>query len=395
VSKKLFTDIPAEEWEAVNCAEELTEERKADSKERGRASNFAMAFISLLEAGGVSRDIFPAVHVFLSKTKKHAPDEPVSFFSERDAGALLPGDPEVAYESLRKRYVRAWGFIEHEQARTGKRFCGYREKGSIQLASQKASEKKRAPKYFSQIAQAVVDVERGAARLRGGREDRFRRASLDVWAQLPAFTEADITIHGEQPRASGGKTSEKAAPKHPRRLDRFARAAKEMLAEAQRRNNGTVEATGRELVLELGKLFAEALDVEPESALRLLADTLTEAAAAPVVSYEDSSLVNTTVQSVDGKVGGTNFFEDPQISEQKRENDPSHVYGAVHVEPDSPPGDCAACGAVIHPDRLEFDTELCDECGPPRQKGQAAAFRPHGRPKSARGDVLYAEDFTT
>jgi RNA polymerase-binding transcription factor DksA len=441
MNKKPFTDIPAEEWEAVNCAEELAEERKADSKERGRASNFAMAFISLLEAGGVSRDVFPAVHIFLSKTKKHAPDESVSFFSERDAGALLPGDPDVAYESLRKRYVRAWGLIEHEQARTGKRFCGRREKGSIQLASRKASEQKKGPKYFSDIAQGVVDVERTAARLRGGREDRFRRAGVEVWANLPVFTEADITIHPEQPRELVSEKGDDAEPKYPRRLDRFVRSAKEMLTEAKKRDAGAVEAAGRELVLELGKLLAEVLDVETESAFSLLADTLTEAADTPVVSYEDSSLDNTTVQSVDEKVGGTNFFEDPQISEQKRENDPSHVYGAVHVEtvlaglrlapnkeeferlteqartlgateedidaavresvrvePDSSPGNCVACGAAIHPERLEFDTELCDECGPSRYKGKPTAFRlidEHERRKSSQGDVLYAEDFTT
>jgi hypothetical protein len=342
--------------------------------------------------------VFPAVHVFLSKTKKHAPDEPVSFFSERDAGALLPGDPDAAYESLRKRFVRAWGLIEQEQARTGKRFCGRREKGSIQLASRKTDEKKKNPKYFSQIAQAVVDTERAAARLRGGREDRFRRAGLDVWARLPALAEADIAIHPEQSRSTGSKGSEATTPKSSRRLDRFVRSAKEMLSEARKRDNGTVEATGKELVLELGKLLAEALDVEPESALRLLADTLTEAADAPVHSIEESSLDNTTVQSVDGKVGGTNFFEDAQISEQKDEKGSAHVYGAVHVEPDSSPGNCVACGAAIHPDRLEFDTELCDQCGSPRDKEKPTAFRlidEYERRKGTQGDVLYAEDFTT
>jgi hypothetical protein len=380
-----FTDIPAGEWEQTYCAEELAEERKADKRERGRVSAFALALTSLLEAGGVAREVFHAVHIFLGKTKNHAPEEPILYFSERDAGALLPGEVDVAYESFRKRFVREWSLIEQEQARTGKRFCGRREKGSIRLASRKAEAKKQCPRYFSQIAQAVVDVERTAARLRGHREDRFRRAGAEVWAKLPAFTEADITIQPDKPRAAKEQQKGAARPKHPRRLDRFARATKEMLAEAKKRGAGAVEATGKELAVELGKMLAEALDVEPESAMRLLADTLTAAADAPVHSHEESSLVNTTVQHVDEeneKVRAMNFLHDSQISEQKPGKDPSHVYGPVHVEQDSSTACCTACGDRIHPDRLAFDARTCDLCGPPRARGKP------------EGEIIYAEDFT-
>jgi hypothetical protein len=395
---KLYKDIPADEWERDNCAEEIALERKADKKERGRVSNLALALTSLLEAGGVSRNVFHAVHIFLSKSKNYAPDEAVKFFSERDAGELLPGDEGVAYASLRKRFVRAWGEIEAEQARTGKRFCGRREKGSIRLASRKSEEKKKAAEYFSQIAQVVLDVERAAARLRGFREDRFGRAALEVWSKLPVFTEDDITIFTEDPAASkkGGET---ATPKQSRRLDRFVRAAKEMLTEAKKRNNCTLEATGRELALELSKVFAEVMDVEPESALRLLADTLTEAAA---VHDIDSSLVNTTVQPVyeeNEKVRATSQNQNLQNSEQKRENGDSHVYGAVHVEPESDSANCVACGEVIHPGRLEFDAELCDLCGPPRQRGRLSPspFQledEQARRGEGKAEIIYAEDFT-
>jgi hypothetical protein len=393
MSKSIFTDIPADEWEQTYCADELAAERKTDKKERGRVSDYALSLISLLEAGGVSRNVFQAVHIYLSKSKYHAPDESVKFFSERDAGDLLPGDPDVAYESLRKRFVRAWGEIEAEQARTGKRFCGRREKGSIQLASRKTGkqEKKKAPEYFSQIAQAVVDVQREADRLRGSREDRFRRAALMVWKNLPAFTEAEITIFSEKPRKDSA--SESDTPKGSRRLDRFVRAAKEMLTEAKKRDNGTVEATCRELAVELGKVFAEALDVDQESALRLLADTLTEAADAPVFSNEDSLDNTLTVQSVYGeneKVRATSQNQNPQNSEQKREDDSPHVYGPVHVEPDPTPGYCVACGDKIHPERLEFDTELCDLCGPPRQKGKPTTAAERER-WGELADVLIAE----
>ena len=335
-----FVDMPADEWEQKYCGEELAAERKADKKERGRVSALAFSLTSLLEAGRVSRDVFQAIHIFLSKSKYHAPDEPVKFFSEREAGALLPGDAEVADESMRKRFVRAWGEIEAEQARTGKRFCGRREKGSIQLASRKADEKKKGPEYYSQIAQAVLDVERAANRLRGSREDRFRRAGVEVWASLPAFYD-DITIHPEKPAASSkGQGAADSTPKHSRRLDRFVRAAQEMLREAKKRDNETVEATGKELALELCKVFAEAMDVEPESVLRLLAETLMEAADAPVHSNEESSLVNTTVQSVyekKEKVRSTSENLNPRISEQKHENDSPHVYEPVHVEAERPP----------------------------------------------------------
>lgn len=396
-----FVDMPADEWEQKYCAEELVAERKADKKERGRVSALALSLTSLLEAGGVSRDVFQAVHIFLGKSRYYAPDEPVKFFSEREAGALLPGDAEVADESMRKRFVRAWGEIEAEQARTGRRFCGRREKGSIQLASRKADEKKKGPEYLSQIAQAVLDVDRAANRLRGSREDRFRRAGVEVWASLPAFYEDDITIHPERPAASSKRQgAADSTPKHSRRLDRFVRAAQEMLREAKKRDNGTVEATGKELALELCKVFAEAMDVEPESVLRLLAETLMEAADAPVHSNEESSLDNTTVQSVyekNEKVRATSENHNPRNSEQKHENDSPHVYEPVHVGPDPMPGYCVACGDVIHPERLEFDFEQCDGCGPPRRKGKPTAFRQvdeHEKQKQGHGDVIYAEEFT-
>jgi hypothetical protein len=385
-----FKDIPAEEWEQTFCAEELAEERKADKKERGRVSGYALSFTALLEAGGVSPDVYQAVHVFLALTKNHAPEEAVRGFSEKDAGERLPGNPDVAYESLRKRFIRAWSIIEQEQARTGKCFAGRREKGSIKLASRKSDAKKIGPKYFSQIAQSAVDVQRIASNLRGYREDRYRRAALEVWNKLPAFTEGDITIPPENTKTSensgGSKSSQSAPSKYPRRLDRFVRAAREMLSEAKKRGDSVAQATGKELAMELCKVFAETLDVEPESAMRLLADTLTEAADAPVHSNNESSLDKETVQSVyeeKREVGGTNFFADPQISEQKRENDASHVYEPVHVEQESEPGYCAACGDRIHPDRLAFDARTCDLCGPPRPQ-----------PKQGNASIIYAEDFT-
>jgi hypothetical protein len=414
-----FIDIPADEWEQTYCAEELAAERKADKKERGRASNFAFALTSLLEAGGVSRDIFPAVHVFLGKTKNHAPDEPVKYFSERDAGALLPGETDVADGSFRKRYVRAWGEIEAEQARTGKRFCGRRAKGSIQLASRKsgAAERKKAPEYFSQIAQAVVDVERMASRLRGKREDRFRRAGIDVWNNLPAFSESDITIRPKVQKINGTPDSQ---PKGSRRLDRFVRAAREMLVEASKRDDATVTATCKELAVELGKAFAEALDVEPDSAMRLLADTLMEAAEASVHSSNDTSLVNTSGQEKKGdseKVRAISENENLHFSEQNEVSQCFTVDSPVHVEgeaqdfPDFP---------TWHEQNRERVAQWCDSDTEKRQMYEAekalaadgrtvedlldsihsevkpAAFRHIDEQEKRKGadEIIYAEEFT-
>src|SRR4051812_1325082 len=106
-----FKDIPADEWEQTYCAEELAAERKADKRERGRVSGYALSFTVLLEAGGVSPEVYQAVHVFLAMTRASAPDEQVFAFSEQTAGERLPGDPDVAYSSLRKRFVRMWGMV--------------------------------------------------------------------------------------------------------------------------------------------------------------------------------------------------------------------------------------------------------------------------------------------
>lgn len=371
----------ADEWERQYCAEELREERKAEKAERGRVSGYAMSFIAFLEAGNVNPKVYQTVYVFLAETKNHAPEEVVTFFSEKDAGARLRGQSDIAYSSLRKRFQRGWGEIEQEQVNTGKCFAGRREKGSIRLASREADEKKSAPKYWSQIAQAVVDVERIASRLRGKREDRYRRAARQVWDALPAFTDEDVTIRLREPEVCQGKREDRLAGKQTRRLTRFVSAAEEMLAEAKKRDNAAVEVQSKELVLELGKLVAEALDVEPESALRLLADTLTEAAETPAPA----------------KVRATSQNQNLQNSEQKRDSDSSHVDKSVHVEREGTLGYCVACGDAIHPDRLEFDTELCDLCGSPRIKPKPTAFRlidEHEKRKKPPDEIIYAEDFT-
>jgi hypothetical protein len=414
-----FIDIPADEWEQTYCAEELAAERKADKKERERVSALAFALTSLLEAGGVSRGVFQAVHIILSKSRYRAPDEPM-IFSERDAGALLPGDPDVAYGSLRKRFVRAWGEIEAEQSRTGKRFCGRREKGSIQLASRKADAKKKAPAYFSQIAQAVLEVQREADRLRGKRDDRFRRAALMVWAKLPAFTEADITIFLDKPAAAKEQETKDSEPKHSRRLDRFTRVTEEMLTEAKKQDDRTVTATAKMLAVELGNRLAKALGVEPESALRLLADTLTEAADAPVLSEIDSLDLIQTGQSVDEeniKVRATSENENLHFSEQNEVSQCFTVDRAVHVEgeaqdfPDFP---------TWHEQNRERVAQWCDSDTEKWQMYEAekalaadgrtvedlldsihsevkpTAFRhiDEQEKRKGKGDVIYAEEFT-
>ncbi|HEY0003765.1 MAG TPA: hypothetical protein VGB17_03055 [Pyrinomonadaceae bacterium] len=117
--------------------------------------------------------------------------------------------------------------------------------------------------------------------------------------------------------------------------------------------------------MELGKMLAEALDVEPESALHLLADTLTEAA-----------------NSDDGreKVRATSENRNLQISEQKRDLDTSDVDSLVHVEdrtaPDYGPGNRVGCGVPLSAELLETNAEAYETCYPPRPPGELpTAFR--------------------
>src|SRR5436853_3816720 len=119
-----FIDIPADEWEQQYFSEELKEGRKRDKLARVKVSNHAAAFNALMDVGGVSADIHQSLHIFLDKTRGYAPDEEIKFFSEKEAGALLPGAEGVTDGSCARRWKRAWAEIEQEQARAGKAFAG-------------------------------------------------------------------------------------------------------------------------------------------------------------------------------------------------------------------------------------------------------------------------------
>jgi hypothetical protein len=376
-----FTDIPADVWEKTFYADELKEDRKADKKSRVAVSNHAAAFNWLIEVGGLSADIHQPLHIFLDKTRGCAPDEEIKFFSEKDAGALLSGEEGITDGSKRRRWKRAWSAIESEQARTGKLFAGTRKNGSIRLASRQAEEKKIAPVYFSQIVQAVVDVERLALRMRGKREDRFRRAALEVWANLPAYVapeEEEQKIKAEpKPRAK------RLAGNNTRRMTRFDGAVKESAAAEKVNGDGAALTLAARMAVQLGQRFAEELGIDRESVFRFMAEALHQ--AAENADLEEAEFVAPTP---------TGLCEN---AEENREVDTSYVDSPVHVEPEMDSANCVACGEVIHPERLEFDTELCDLCGPPRIKGKPTAFRildEMERRKQKQGEIIYAEDFT-
>jgi len=374
-----FKDIPADEWEQEYCADELKRERKADKSLRFKASNYALAFVTLMEVGGVSPEVHQALHVFLGRTKGHAPDEEIQYFSEREAGALLPGDEGVSDAALRKRFQRAWALIESEQARTGKMFAGRREKGFIRLASRQADEKKKAPRYFSQIAQAVVDTERRAAQMNGlKRDERMRRAALEVWNLLPAYVAPEKVekVKDSEPKRksqSGHQT---------RRANRFEGVVKEMLEAAKLSGADAAQRQAQSLALKLGRVVAEELGVDEESAFRLLAATLQDAADLPADLESECTLSGENLQN----------------PSENRTFEGSHVDRAVHVEasseqPEQPAKTfCVACGRPLSADRLRVDTERCKTCvesnhwraGPLRE----VVKKPEGQ------DVIYAEDFT-
>jgi hypothetical protein len=393
-----FTDIPAEQWEKDFFADELKEDRKIDKGSRVKASGYAAAFDAFCEVAGFIPEARLPLHIFLSQTKGKAPDEEV-FICETDAGRLLPGDDGVAVGSLRKRWVRAWNeIITPEMARTGK-CLGKRIKGSVVLATRHAKEKKQAPVYFSELAQAIVDIERAASGMRGlKRDQRFKRAALVVWANLPSYIAPKAVPKikaAPEPRGS------RLAGNNTRRMKRCLKAAREIMEAAKLDGTDAQQKVAAHLAIELGRLVADTLDIEAENAFMLLAGVLETAAEnEPVRSNSEDSLVNTEWTENEGtsvtKSDSTLSESDLQNAEEKRTPGGAYVDGPVHFDPDPTPGYCVACGDKIHPERLEFDTELCDLCGPPRQKGRPTAFRmlDEMEKRKGKGDVIYAEEFT-
>lgn len=359
-----FKEIPAEIWEQEFFGEELKEARKADKPLRVRASNFAAAFNALMEVGGIIAEAHQPLHIFLDKTRGCAPDEEIKFFSDKSAGALLPGETGVMDGSLRKRWVRAWQqIIEPEMARTGKRFAGIRKDGSIRLAARGTQATKTAPVYTSDIAQAIVDVARLADRARGKRDERFRRAALEVWAALPNYVapEAKVKLKAApEPRAKslvGGRT---------RRMTRWHEVTKELIAEAEKDGESAVDALRARLHAELETMFADNEPCPLVNSLEWTENTPTEENG----EVEDEEFVARTQSEV------------CENAEENCESDPSHVDSPVHVKPESDKKlhssfECLSCQQFLTPAEAEINRELCEAC------------------RSPGGNVIEMEDFIT
>jgi hypothetical protein len=330
-----FKDIPADVWEKEFFADELQEARKVDKDARVKVSGYSEAFNALMDVSGISPDVYQPLNIFLGKTKGKAPEEAVKF-SEKEAGRLLPGEMGVASGSFTRRWIRAWRAIELEMARTGKQL-GKRVKGSIKLRSRSAPEKRVSPTYYSEIAQAIVDIERAAAGMRGVKHDeRFRRAALAVWNELPAYVAPE-----EKPKLKQAATSEPSdsprAGNNTRRMKRWQQAAREMMEAAKSEGGNAPEQMAALLVVEFGRLVAASLDVESESAFLLLAEALESAAEnEPVNITEEAFLVNTEWTSKDGngvtKSDAHTPDSDVEICSENRTFDSADVDSPVHVE---------------------------------------------------------------
>jgi hypothetical protein len=334
-----FVDIPADVWEQEFFADELKEARKIDKTARMKVSGYSEAFNALMAVSGISPDVYQALNIFLGKTKGKAPEEPVKF-SEKEAGRLLPGEANVADGSFTRRWVRAWNVIETEMARTGKQL-GKRVKGSIRLRSKEAPEKKDSPTYYSGIAQAIVEIERAAMVMRGKKRDEcYRLAALTVWSKLPAYIAPEVKPKLKE-ASSFGKSSGQGAGNNSRRMQRWQQAAKEMLQVAKCEGGDAPEKMAARLVVEFGRLVAASLDVEDESAFRLLADALGQADEMDAAVHdEEASLVSTEWTGFESesetRPHATNSETETQIPEQKRTFDTSHVDRAVYVEGQTP-----------------------------------------------------------
>lgn len=335
-----FKTIPADEWIEEFYSDELKADRKADKPARYKACNFSEAFTALMYVGGVNPFVHQTLHVFLGKSRGLAPDEEIKFFSEKDAGALLPAkDPtkSVNDASLRKRFVRAWDETTEEMARTGKRFAGSRVDGAIRFASKTADEKKTAPKYYSEIAQAVVDVERLANQKRGmSRAKRFSEAAIEVWNKLPAYV-APASDKAAKLSTVPDAPAERLSGKRTNAARRWDGATNDLIA-----TSDDLDALEQMLIEQLKLKFAAARgEVNDSSSDNTIVDNAQNEAAAKTKSE------------------CTNSFEASQNTEEKREVEGSHVDKVVHVDP------CVACGVEMSESESKINTELCELCRPP------------------------------
>jgi hypothetical protein len=264
-----FTEIPAAEFEKQFFADEIKESHRRDKGARQKASNLAAALNALLEVSGCPSDLHKGIHVLLDKSLGKAPDEPF-YFNESEAGAHLPGEfADVTDGSKKKRWVRFWGEFEEWMPVSGKKL-GQRERGyRIKVGR---TEIMKGARYFSEVAQAVVDIERIAEGQNRRRKFRYHEAAIQVWNRLPPYIAPVEKAKVKTPSTNSSQPN-RLAGKRSRAMERFEKAACQLLDENVRSGSAAVETVGARLVektvgLATAKLKEMAPDESPALALK-------------------------------------------------------------------------------------------------------------------------------
>jgi CHC2 zinc finger len=211
--------------------------------ERRSVTETELALECLFDLGGFGAEAREGFHVLLAqfgavKQADASPDEPVSI-SEVEAGRHLPGERGVTKASLRKRWVRRCQLMDEEQRRAG-RLLFKRGNGEVILSRKRDGsqrlhrtvDKKIAPTYTLQLAQAVAEVKSLALKLRRGkRRERFRSAALAVWENLPECAPLEAEVKESRPKAE-----QRAVPltgDSTRAVRRLVAAAEQIIEEGQ------------------------------------------------------------------------------------------------------------------------------------------------------------------
>jgi len=383
-----FVDIPVEQFEQEYFAEEMQEARKLDKPARQKASGYAAALDALFEVSGCPAELHKGIHILLNKSLGKAPHE-VVIFSEADAGALLPGDSEIVPSSKKKRWMRFWTEFEAWMQNTGKRLAR-RTPGYCKVIQKK--EVKRGATYQSEVAQAVVDIERQASKMRRRRVEAYRTAALEVWSNLPAYVAEEV-----KPKLDTKPRPQiRLVGKRSRAMERFEKAASRVVEENKENGAAAMRSTSERMVEVVTTKIKEVAPDEAEQTTKSLflaaarqillektrdGETAIDEALADLhaelealgaearelasesetdVQLDSSSLDNTkwteTTEDATGETQArcTNFSPNLQKTQEKRENCPEELDRSVQLpaphtcpSPDVPPEEIAERVAVI------------------------------------------------
>jgi Ni,Fe-hydrogenase III component G len=296
--------------------------------------------------------------------------------------------------------------IEPLQARTGKQIAE-RRPGKMILAHGK--EKAQCAQYRSETTQVIVDIIRLANLARGKkRTARFRDAAVAVHSEIPAYRPPLVVVKSEKVKASTSKSKPSVVGANTRAMTRLERDVEQLVETEKRGGTPALVMLSERIRAKVVEVAARAIpETERDAALDTLRAQFMDAARAQLAiakeqgpdAVEDlradlhGELETLFADAEEPEAAASSFEPVLQFSSAKSKNGLKNVDTGVHAK--APP--CVACGGEIHPVRLEFDTELCDLCGPPRIKERPTTFRildEIAERRAGSPEKQYAQDFT-